>query len=223
MGGKKSVAESVREYLSQRHCIRDCIVLGLINNSSLSRVICRELRIRNSAAVHSALRRYSRKVRNEVASLDNSINSIIANSSISMRSDVAVVTIPVDANWREVDRKFALFHVIEGDGVTNLIMDSKELPRLNNLGFETIKVRPNLSAITINSPPEIVSVPGVTIRLLEPLSFNGINIQEYMSCYTSKIILLKREDASRAYELLEKLIETTRTKNSFGKANEETP
>lgn len=206
----KSIAEAVRSVLDSKPCVQDCMRMNLINSSALARMLCEELETRKVQAVNSAIRRYQESIEKTVASFDKRVNSLIAKSSVSMRNDTAVVSIPSYVDWHPLEGKVKIFHVITGDEATNLVVDEKDLPLLEKLAPENVEVRKNLAAITINSPSEITRTPGVLVHLLYPLSFNNINMEETMSCYTGKIILVKREDANKAFDILSELIEHAR-------------
>ncbi|MDH5441447.1 MAG: ACT domain-containing protein, partial [Candidatus Bathyarchaeota archaeon] len=62
----------------------------------------------------------------------------------------------------------------------------------------------------VQSSREIVDTPGCIVALYIPISRNRINIEETVSCFTETIIVLKMEDAGRAFNLLTDLISNAR-------------
>ena len=62
------------------------------------------------------------------------------------------------------------------------------------------------SAIVIISPKQIIDVPGVIAYITDLLSSNGVNITQIISCYTDTLLIVDREDALKAYQILENKI-----------------
>jgi len=61
-GEKPSVAETTRKYIDRHPSIRDCISKDLVNFSSLSRLIMKEMGVTHEEAVLAASRRYAAKL-----------------------------------------------------------------------------------------------------------------------------------------------------------------
>ncbi len=63
----------------------------------------------------------------------------------------------------------------------------------------------NLNLIVIHSPPAVEETPGVISHMLNSLASEGINVVEFVSCYTDTIFVVKGSNAAKAYEILQKL------------------
>ena len=59
---KESLAEKTRVYIDAHPSIKDCVSKGLINYSSLARIIMKDLELDNEEAVMIACRRYASKL-----------------------------------------------------------------------------------------------------------------------------------------------------------------
>ncbi|MBO7409614.1 MAG: ACT domain-containing protein, partial [Candidatus Methanomethylophilaceae archaeon] len=59
---KESLAEKTRIYIDSHPSVKDCVSRGLINYSSLARMIMKDLDLDNEEAVMIACRRYAGKL-----------------------------------------------------------------------------------------------------------------------------------------------------------------
>lgn len=74
----------------------------------------------------------------------------------------------------------------------------------------TFNERQNLATIVVQSPREIIDVPGCAIAFYNPVSRRHINIEETMSCFTDTILVLRMEDVGKAFTALTDLIAEAR-------------
>lgn len=212
---EESVARQVRKALEARPSVTDCLKIGVINYSALARMLGKEFGIKKQEAIVSAIKRYKHAV--EAFNYDKRLRKLVAESTIELRPDVAVVTLPKDFDWRPMQELFKIFHVVEGSNATNLVVDERSLANGDKASLPSIAVRRGLGAITVRSTTEFMSTPGSLVYFVSPISLNGINIEEVLSCYTDKIILLRLEDAYKAFSLLNALISETRQEQTKAK------
>ena len=143
---------------------------------------------------------------------------IIAESVINLRTDVAKISVEktrrnlekarlVSADFPEV-----FFQVLEGAGTLTLITDQRIFDQVRAVfrEEETLNKRQSLAAIIVQSPRGIVDTPGCIAAFYNSLSRGQINIEETVSCFTETIIVLRMEDAARAFSLLSDLIGNAR-------------
>ena len=150
---------------------------------------------------------------------------IIAGSVINLRTDVARVSLEKTRRTLEKARLLsadfpeAFFQVLEGATTLTLIIDQKIFndvsPAFRN--EEKLDEKQNLAAIIVQSPKDIVDTPGCIAALYSPISRRQINIEETISCFTETVIVLRMEDAARAFSLLTELIANTRRTVRTGK------
>ena len=212
---KLSAAELTRNYIDRHPSIRDCISKDLINYSSLSRLIMKELGVKNEEAVLAASRRYAMKL----AKTDNegAILKLFEDSRLELKTRICIVVARnewvVLRNLEEVVKKIlgekSTMQVLQSTNGITVISEDKYLPKIvNAIGQDhVISVKENLGEITVKSPPTIEDTPGAFAYILGMLSEQGINLLEAVSCYTDTIFIVGRDDMMRAFDILSGCIE----------------
>jgi len=143
---------------------------------------------------------------------------IIAESVINLRTDVAKISLEKTrrnlekARLISADYPEAFFQVLEGATTLTLITDQRIFNEVRSVfrEEETLEEKQNLAAIIVQSPRGIVDTPGCIAAFYNPISRGQINIEETVSCFTETIIVLRMEDAARAFSLLTDLITNAR-------------
>jgi hypothetical protein len=143
---------------------------------------------------------------------------IVAESVINLRTDVAKISLEktrrnlekarlISADYPEV-----YFQVLEGATTLTLVTDQRIFDAVRSVfgEDETLEEKQNLAAIIVQSPKGIVNTPGCIVAFYNSISRGQINIEETISCFTETIIILKMEDAARAFSLLTDLIANAR-------------
>jgi hypothetical protein len=192
--GMENTTELVWLYVKRRPFIKEVLREGVVNHSALARKICAETGIRRQNAVKMALVRMGGKLGKTEEDLEGRILGVLRKSSMVIRSKVAVVIAR-----RELEGVKPLSFVKSGRHVT-YIMDQRELEGLP--GKSLWKSEENLNLITIESPQEIEEVPGVISHILGALASEGINVVEFISCYTDTLLVVRQADTEMAYRIL---------------------
>ncbi len=143
---------------------------------------------------------------------------IISESVITLRTDVAKISLEKTrrnlekARSASADFPEVFFQVSEGATTLTLITDQRVFGKVRSAfrGSDILDEKENLAAIIVQSPRDIVNTPGCIVSFYNPLSRGQINIEETVSCFTETIIILRNEDAARAFSLLADLITNTR-------------
>ncbi|MFQ6095504.1 MAG: hypothetical protein ACE5NN_05115 [Candidatus Bathyarchaeia archaeon] len=143
---------------------------------------------------------------------------VVADSIINLRTDVAKLSLEKTKRTLETARKTlasypeAFLQVLEGATTLTLIVDQRIFDEIRSAfkRADVLDEKQNLAALIVQSPREIVDTPGCIVALYVPISRNRINIEETVSCFTETIIVLKMEDAGKAFTLLTDLITNTR-------------
>jgi len=214
-----SVAEVVRKIVMSRPILLDFICMDVVNFSALARKIKDEVSSllgKNVSvdAIKMALIRFSEKVCPSREEVIAKVRKIIEKSSIELKSDIAVVTVRKEAVLINIDSiarlaaRARFFQLAQGLRSFTIALSKEDLPDLIALvGKENVEdVQLNQVALLIVSPTEIISTPGVVAYITSLMAFNGINITHIVSCYRDTIIIVKREDALKAYEVLERAL-----------------
>jgi len=208
----KSITKISEEYISNHPSVKDCLKNDLINFSSLSRRISKELNLnikKNFDAILIACRRYQRKLKNEEA-FENKISKILKNSKIEIKNKVIAVVLEKDIFFgtlqnleKEIKKRKGIFRIIEGASAITAITTEEFLDTIKKyFKNKIITENANLAEITIISPKEIEEVPGTYAYLCSLFGENNINIVETLSCWTDTIFLVDEKDIGKVMGLL---------------------
>lgn len=214
---KESLAEKTRVYIDAHPSVKDCASKGLINYSSLARMIMKDLSIDNEEAVMIACRRYAGKL-GTTTDHEMSILKILRDSRLEMRTKICIVTAKndwtvlhkMDNLFKDLWNENSIMQVVQSASAVTIIADRMLKDRImDTVGrFNVIKVRENLVEIAVKSPERIVDTSGVIAYLITNLSDAGINIEETVSCYTDTIFIVGEADMINAYSVLTKCIQS---------------
>lgn len=216
---KGSTAEAVRKVIKSHPSIIDCICFGIVNFSALSRIIAEEVKKTSNLdkvdenAVKMAIIRFSEDLKRRRTSNERMIRYILANSSVRLEMDVTVVTAEREVVLRNVDEimekaaNARFFQLTQGTRTFTLAIAREASSNIVNLLSRGIAYRmEDQAAIILVSPKEIIDTPGVVSYITSILAWNGINISQIISCHTDTILIVSRDDAIRAYNVLEEII-----------------
>jgi hypothetical protein len=143
---------------------------------------------------------------------------IVSESVINLRTDVAKISLEKSRRTIEKARKTlasypsAFLQVLEGATTLTLIVDQRIFDEFRPAfrREDVLDEKQNLAALIVQSPTQIVDTPGCIVALYLPISRNRINIEETISCFTETIIILKMQDAGKAFNLISDLISDAR-------------
>ncbi len=143
---------------------------------------------------------------------------VVAGSIINLRTDVAKISLEKTrrnlerARLLSADFPEAFFQVLEGATTLTLITDQSIFVNVRSMfrTEELLDEKQNLAAIIVQSPKGIVNTPGCIVAFYNPISRRRINIEETVSCHTETIIVLRMDDAAKAFSLLTELITNSR-------------
>jgi aspartokinase len=215
-----SLAEKTRFYIDSHPSIKDCVSKGLINYSSLARLIMKEMDIDNEEAVMIACRRYASRL-SVTSEHEMSILRILKDSRLEMRTKTCIVTAKndwtvlhkMDNLFKDLWNENSIMQCVQSASAVTIIADKMLKERImDTVGrFNIIKVREDLVEIAVKSPEKIVDTSGVIAYLITNLSDAGINIEETVSCHTDTIFIVGEEDMIDAYAVLTKCIQSAET------------
>ena len=103
---RESLAERTRIYIDAHPSIKDCVSKGLINYSSLARMIMKDLDVENEEAVMIACRRYATKL-SVTTDHELAILTVLKDSRLEMRTKTCIVTAKND--WTVLHKMDSLF------------------------------------------------------------------------------------------------------------------
>ena len=215
----KSISYAVREIINNDASFQDSLQYAYCNISALARIIkpqIDQILARNISieSIVTALKR-SRKVYNFQ---EHSIASILANSSISVKTDVAKVSANKSKKTIEKVAKALTQNVDNFVSVSEsilsitLVFDDILIYDVKRMftSYDILEIENDLAAIIVHSPEEIIKTPGCAITLYNQLARRHINIEDTVSCYTDTIVLVKMADVAKAFNALTDLISNSR-------------
>ena len=201
-----SVAKSVEAYIEGHPSVSDCIKMGVINYSGLSRLLISSLVLKDSDfdAVLVACRRYYLKSRSSEV-LEAKIIDILSRSFVEVRNRIAVVVLDKGLYSerliefeRSAKRAGDIFYAVEGSSAITVVISSSLLGRLKD-GFRGSVRRSwdNLALVVVRSPEgKQDSTPGFMSFLTGRISRRGINILEFMSCWSETLLVIDEKDVA---------------------------
>ena len=207
-----NVAKIAERYISGHPSVKDCLKSGLINYSSLSRMIISETNLnkrKNFDAVLIACRRFKRRVSKE-ASFEKRILKVLKESKLEVKNKIIAVVLEKDIPFinlfgleKEIKKMNEVFRVIEGISAVTIITSENFLNSIQKIfRNKIIMENTNLAEITIRSPKEIETTPGTYAYLCSMFAENSINIVETLSCWTDTIFLVNEADVGKIMGLL---------------------
>ena len=212
-----SASKIVRELVLQRPCLLYCMAMGIINFSELARKVKKDVEKRlgrrtSDDAVKMALIRTADEVGKMWSMLENKLRSLVGNSIITLQTDIAVLTYDKDVSDKIIEVLSSLSNArflqyTQGFQSTTVFISMEDLEEFLKLVDENAEViMRDQSAIIIKSPRDIITTPGFIAYITTMLAWNGININQVISCHDETILIIDRKDALRTYNILEELI-----------------
>jgi aspartokinase len=209
---EKTTTELTIEYIKERPDIKNCLKKGLINYSSLARLIAKDLKIEKKTskeAILIAARRFQEKLKKEI-SYEKKIKDLMANSEMEIKNKVAVFILEKNINLdyiddihKEIRKSSGTFYIFEGSDNYTVVMQSKFSSLIKNkLKSNIIKQEEDLAIINFISPKNIEHIPGVLSFLTSLFAENNVNIVEFFSCWTDTLFVIKIDDLNKAIEFL---------------------
>ena len=190
----KSVAQSVRELLLRRPFLSNALRLGVVNYSALARLFRREIGA-STEAIKAAILRERDRVMAVEAARERDILRLLRGTKVTLRDKVAIVI-----SRRALDMPYVVRASLSESLVYLVDQTKVDVERIKEA-----RATKDMVALILTSPEEVENVPGFVAFITQLLASRDINIREFISCYTDTIIVLRPEDAIRAFTLLQGL------------------
>ena len=224
----QSVSSAVREILNTDLPVQDSLQRRYGNVSAIARLL--KPRVEENlkrrvklASIVTALKRakvgYSQP--------PPSIQEVLAESHVSVRTDVAKLSVDKSKKALETIRGMLasyqeeFLQVSESTSAVTLIFDEKLYGKVISAfrRSDVLESEEKLAAIIVHSPLRIIKTPGCAITFYNQVSRRGINIEDTVSCHTDTIIVVKMENVGRAFSALTELISTARSRSRILKTS----
>ncbi|MDY6776448.1 MAG: hypothetical protein SV253_10340 [Halobacteria archaeon] len=207
-----SLAQDCRDVVSRYPYMLDCLREGVVNYRALARKIKPEVEEEvggdvNIEAVTTALRRYGDELEDGVENVER-VRKVLGGSRVSLRGNVVSFTA---TRVGDLGIESGFFHLVRGRSYTTVVTDDTYADEVRE-GIEdgegeVVEERHDLTGIVVESPEEITDVSGVLSYMISRFMSEEINIVDITSCYTETIIVVERDDAVRALDLLETAVD----------------
>jgi len=215
---ENSLSRVIQRLIEQDPSIEDALERGYANFSGIARTLKPKAEglLGKKVTMEGLITAVKRAKAEYVPKQD--FQKIIAESIINLRTDVAKMSLEKTrknlekARLASADYPEAFFQVLEGTTTLTLITDQRIIEEVQAVfkDEEKLEEKQNLAAITVQSPHGIVGTPGCIVAFYNPIARSQINIEETVSCFTETAIVLRMEDAARAFSILTDLISNAR-------------
>lgn len=229
---KPSIAEAVRIIVSNDLPLLECLSRGIINYTWAAETIAEDVKKLtgkekiNMDAVKAALIRFQQELKEEYKTLETTVASVIARSTVELQNDIVVITVKREALENSLKEILSIasearfFNLTQGKRTFTIVVSAEDQQKiLERISEESIvdKVG-DQSVILLISPYDIMYTPGVISYISRTMYVNRINVTQIISCYTDTLLILSRKDSLRALEVIQKSIEDSRALTGLGVA-----
>ncbi|MCV6630265.1 MAG: aspartate kinase [Flavobacteriaceae bacterium] len=215
----KTISSIVEDYIKRKPFLQSALADGIINLTSLSRIIIDEIeessgREVRSGAVVMALKRLSADLEFRAT---HKIVKVLKNiGEITVRSSLTDYTFLLSGSilskqaklLEEIQKHKEVFYTSSrGVNETNIVVSHLMNPVVDAIFREercTQKVE-DLSSITVKLPEENVSVPGIYYFIFQRLAWEGIILYEVISTTNEFTILVNDEQVDVAFKTIKNL------------------
>lgn len=209
-----SIARQVRAYLDGNPAIRECLALGVVNQTALARMIGQDLGIEQREAIEAACRRYRRA--RESTERETAVRQVLRRSRVETRGHLAVITLlPSEENASKLESSLhellasgRLLRVVPTTEEIVLVVTESAVPfissAMNPDGF--VKVRRDLVEVRVRTPQSLEEMPGAVASLFASFAAEGIDILQVDGCYKDTSLLIENKDLPTAYRVLKRMM-----------------
>jgi aspartokinase len=214
----RTISSAVEDYIKSKPFLISALSQGIINLTSLSRIIKSEIEVSlkkevKYGAIVMALKRLSNEL--EFRTTFKIVKIIKDIGDITVRSSL------VDYNFKvsdtllsnqakllaKVDNNDDFYTSSRGVNECNIVVSGNLISLVEDVLKNEILLskQENLSSISIKLPSENVSIPGVYYFVFQRLSWEGINIYEVISTSNEFTILVNEDQVDKAFKVIKDL------------------
>ena len=184
------IAEQVKTYIERKPYILEAIEQNIVNYSALSRVIGKELNIKNIDTIKAALIRSSERYRKKRKKTQQRAIKLLRESNVSVRNKITTLH-----HNTFIDVKAIAYSKTPSGYMFFLDENISQKSTFRNIDY-------GFAILQIKSPKEIENTPGAIAFILSALASEGINISHVMGCREDTFIVVKEHDAALAFRVL---------------------
>ena len=214
----RTISSAVEDYIKSKPFLISALSQGIINLTSLSRIIKSEIELSlkkevRYGAIVMALKRLSTEL--EFRTTFKIVKIIKDIGDITVRSSL------VDYNFKvsdtllsnqakllsKVDNNDDFYTSSRGVNECNIVVSGNLISLVEDVLKDEVLLskQTNLSSISIKLPAENVSIPGVYYFVFQRLSWEGVNIYEVISTSNEFTILVNEDQVDKAFKVIKNL------------------
>ena len=214
----RTISSAVEDYIKSKPFLISALSQGIINLTSLSRIIKSEIELSlkkevRYGAIVMALKRLSTEL--EFRTTFKIVKIIKDIGDITVRSSL------VDYNFKvsetllsnqakllsKVDNNDDFYTSSRGVNECNIVVSGNLISLVEDVLKDEVLLskQTNLLSISIKLPAENVSIPGVYYFVFQRLSWEGINIYEVISTSNEFTILVNEDQVDKAFKVIKNL------------------
>ena len=212
-----TVSHVVQKVINEKIFILEAMNRDLISYGSLAMQLKPEIEKElgkevKTHAIVMALRRHAEQLKKK-----REIISFNYNSEIILKTDICEISVRRSLTLFNKLKKLYDMVNFENGGILNIIHGRREVSMITNERYwsnmyellkveKVLNVKKNLLSLTLTLPQDYVYTPGVMFKILRNFAWENINIFEIVSTDTELTFILDKNDAIKAYTVLEKLV-----------------
>jgi hypothetical protein len=215
----KTISSVVEQYIKSKPFLLSSLSQGIINLTSLARIMMPELEAHlgkdvKQGAVVMSLKRLSEELDFKI---NYKISKVLKNiGEITVRSSLTDFTYVISDSLldnqakliSEINKQQDIFYTSSrGVNETNIVTSTSIEPMVEAI-FKNEKLThkiENLSSITVKLPQENISTPGVYYYIFQRLAWEGVIIHEVISTTNEFTIIVSDEQIDVAFKVIKDL------------------
>ncbi|WP_224491259.1 aspartate kinase [Robertkochia flava] len=214
----KTISSVVENYIKSKPFLQSALAQGIINLTSLSRVIKPEIElqlgkeVRNGAVV-MALKRLSAdlefRATHKILKVLKNIGEITVRSSLTDYTFMLSETI-LNKQARllqEIDGQDVFYTSSRGVNETNIVVSNSMNAVVEDIfkSERLLQKEEHLSSISVKLPEENVVVPGIYYFIFQRLAWEGIILNEVISTTNEFTIIVSEDQIDKAFKVIKDL------------------
>ena len=208
-----TISQAVEGIIANSALYGEAMLQEIVNHSAIARKIkpaIEEILLEpvTEGAVTIALKRYAEKLRTKHTALTR--NYSVRNMSI--RSDITALIYQNSPVLQTIHQKIlpksisddAFIHFAQGSRESSFVVSETCVSTLKKLAAKEKMVAeyPNLSALSVRMPPEVMRNIGVFAPFVQALAWQQISVFQIVSYFTEITFLVSDKDADAAFNAI---------------------
>ncbi len=184
------VSRRVEDFVKNKPFVQEAVEQGIVNFSSLARLISKDLGGENFNAVKAALLRANRKLVKQKKQREKKVIALLRNSSFEMKNKVAALHSATPLDLESIASSFTPSGYV-------YFLEERAAEKLKHRDVEG-----GFAIIHLKNRIEIEYTPGVVAFIFSALASENINVVHLLDCREDTFIVIKESDAPLAFSVL---------------------